>query len=69
MVNASDSGSRSCAADQRLLFRYMDTKTLYFLNPEFQAASSSCDLFYNNVKFHNMGFFIGKSENSGFFRK
>ena len=26
------------------------------------------DLFYNNVKFGNLGFSIGKSENSGFFR-
>ena len=26
-------------ADQRLCFRYIDVKSLYFLNPKFQASS------------------------------
>ena len=31
--------------------------------------SSDLDLFYGKVKFDNLGFSIGKSENSGYFRK
>ena len=30
---------------------------------------SDLDLFYGKVKFGNLGFSMGKSENSGFFRK
>ena len=30
---------------------------------------SALDLFYGKVKFGNLGFSIGKSENLGFFRK
>ena len=38
--------------------------------PHFQISLpwSDLDLFYGKVKFGNLGFSIGKSENSGFFR-
>ena len=62
---AADQLRSNCAADQRLRFRYMDTKIP--LNSKQLAIS--CDLFYSMVKFGNMGFSIGKSENIGFFRK
>ena len=40
------------------------------LNPSFQGhwPSSDLDLFYGKVKFGNLGFSMGKGENSGFFR-
>ena len=35
---------------------------------DFSETIAASDLFYGKVKFGNLGFSIGKSENSGFFR-
>ena len=49
----------------------MAATPIYGKNPSkifFSRTWGDLDLFYGKVKFGNLGFSIGKSENSGFFR-